>query len=146
MNFEIKHFKELSIQELYELLRLRSQVFVVEQDCVYQDLDNKDQKALHILGYKGEKIVAYTRVFDAGSYFDTASIGRVVVDEKERAYGYGKKLMEESIQAIIKNFGPQPIKISAQCYLQKFYNDLGFQKISDEYLEDGIPHIGMVRE
>lgn len=144
INFEIKCFDELSTHELYKILRLRAEVFVVEQDCVYQDIDNKDQKALHVIGYKKDNIVAYTRIFDAGDYFDKASIGRVVVSEKERKYGYGHNLIRCSISAIKENYKTNKIKISAQCYLKKFYEKHGFIQQGKEYLEDGIPHIAMI--
>ena len=145
LDIEIKNFKELSIQELYALLQLRSEVFVVEQDCVYQDLDGKDSKAIHIIGKKGNKIVAYTRVFALGDYFPEASIGRVVVKKDQRQYGYGKTIMEASIKAIEEQLNTKTIRISAQTYLLKFYNSLGFQAEGEEYLEDGIPHVSMVR-
>ena len=139
----IKNFNELTLNELYELLQLRTEIFVVEQNCVYQDIDNNDQKALHILGYLNEKIVAYTRIFKVGDYANFASIGRVVVDENYRKYGYGIAIMNASIQAVYTQFGKQPITISAQCYLYRFYTSLGFVQASKEYLEDGIPHIRM---
>ncbi|MCF6308277.1 MAG: GNAT family N-acetyltransferase [Flavobacteriaceae bacterium] len=145
MKIQIKNFKELSLNELYEILQLRSEVFVVEQDCVYQDIDGKDEKALHILGVKDEKIIAYTRCFNQGDYFKEASIGRVVVKESERKYKYGNVIMEASIKAIETHFNTKIIKISAQVYLNKFYNQLGFKNIGKGYLEDGIPHIAMLR-
>ena len=146
LDIEIKNFKELSIQELYALLQLRSEVFVVEQDCVYQDLDGKDSKAIHIIGKKGNKIVAYTRVFALGDYFPEASIGRVVVKKDQRQYGYGKIIMEASIKAIEEQLNTKTIRISAQTYLLKFYNSLGFQAEGEEYLEDGIPHVSMIKK
>jgi len=146
MNVAVKTFKELNTTELYEILQLRSEVFVVEQDCVYQDLDGKDIDALHIIGIKNNKIVAYTRIFEAGLYFDSASIGRVVVTMEERRYGYGKVIMEASIQAVKEIWKEKSIKISAQIYLKDFYKGLGFEEFGEGYLEDGIPHIGMIRE
>lgn len=146
LEIKVKSFKELSKEELYSLLQLRSEVFVVEQDCVYQDIDSKDQKAIHILGYKNEKIVAYTRIFKPGYYFKEASIGRVVVLKNERQYKYGYKIMEASIKAIKDYFNETLIKISAQVYLKKFYTNLGFKTFGEEYLEDGIPHIVMKKE
>ncbi len=140
-----KFFSELTTKELYELLQLRSEVFVVEQDCVYQDVDFKDQKALHVLGYKNEKLVAYTRIFKPGDYFELACIGRVVVAENERKFGYGHVIIKASITSISNFFKTEEIKISAQTYLKKFYESHGFQKINDEYLEDGIPHIAMIK-
>lgn len=145
MNFITKSFQELTTTELYQILQLRSEVFVVEQDCVYQDLDFKDQKSLHVLGLKNNKIVAYTRIFKPGDYFKNASIGRVVVQEKERKFGFGHHLMKASINAIKENFKEDIITISAQVYLQKFYESHQFKKVGAEYLEDGIPHIRMDR-
>ncbi|MBA6156729.1 GNAT family N-acetyltransferase [Tenacibaculum sp. S7007] len=146
MEFKVKTFKELTTSELYEILQLRSEVFVVEQDCVYQDIDFKDQKALHVIGTKEGKIIAYTRLFNSGEYFDTPSIGRVVVKDTERKFGYGHDLIKVSIQAIIDNYNETKITISAQTYLQKFYESHGFKQVGEEYLEDGIPHIKMVRD
>jgi ElaA protein len=146
IQIEIKAFEELTTRELYGLLRLRSEVFVVEQDCVYQDIDGKDTKALHVIGTKEGEIVAYTRIFRAGDYFDEASIGRVVVKKNQRKYGYGKEIMKDSIQAIYKNYKESVIRVSAQMHLERFYHELGFNQVGDGYLEDGIPHIGMVRK
>lgn len=143
MEFTTKSFQELTTTELYQILQLRSEVFVVEQDCVYQDVDFKDQKAIHIFGVKDHKIVAYTRIFKPGDYFDNASIGRVVVAEKERKFGYGHLIMKASILAIKEHFNVDLITISAQKYLKKFYESHQFKQIGEEYLEDGIPHIRM---
>ncbi|SHI71518.1 GNAT family N-acetyltransferase [Algibacter luteus] len=145
LEIKIKTFAELSTQELYDLLQLRSEVFVVEQDCVYQDLDGKDEKALHVLGFKNEKLVAYTRVFKPGDYFEFASIGRVVVARNERAFKYGYDIMNASAEAIKTNFNETKIKISAQKYLSNFYQNLGYKQIGEDYLEDGIPHIAMIK-
>ncbi len=145
LNIKTKSFKELTTQELYKLLQLRSEVFVVEQDCVYQDIDGKDQKALHVLGFENETLVAYTRIFKSGDYFENASIGRVVVAETKRDKQYGKLIMEASIEAIKDNFSTNKITISAQVYLKKFYSDLGFKAHGEEYLEDNIPHIKMIK-
>ena len=145
MNFFIKSFKELNTTELYNILQLRSEVFVVEQDCVYQDVDFKDQKSLHVFGIKNDKIVAYTRIFKPGDYFDNASIGRVVVAASERKYGYGHDLMKASIKVVKNHFKVEEITISAQVYLKKFYESHQFLKVGEEYLEDGIPHIRMDR-
>lgn len=142
---QIKTFNELSTQELYDLLQLRSEIFVVEQDCVYQDLDGKDHKALHILGYKANKIVAYTRVFKPGDYFKESSIGRVVVKANERQHKYGYDIMNASIRAIKTYFNETTIRISAQVYLRKFYGNLEFKAVGEEYFEDGIVHINMIK-
>lgn len=145
IDVKTKTFKELTTQELYDILQLRSEVFVVEQDCVYQDLDGKDQKALHVIGYKENKIVAYTRIFNPEFYFEEASIGRVVVAENQRQHKYGYDIMRASIDAVKEHYNETTIKISAQCYLKKFYTNLGFNEIDEEYLEDGIPHIAMIK-
>ncbi len=142
---KIKTFKELTTQELYDVLQIRAEIFVVEQDCVYQDLDGKDQKALHILGYKSGKMVAYTRVFKPGDYFKEASIGRVVVKENERQHKYGYAIMKASIEAIKNHYNETAIRISAQTYLRRFYSNLEFKEVGEEYLEDGIPHIHMIK-
>lgn len=141
----IQKFEELSKSDLYAILRLRSEVFIVEQDCVYQDVDNKDQVSLHVFLKKGNAIIGYTRLFRPGDYFEEASIGRVVVSKKYRNKDYGKQLMNASIQAVYKFFNQKKIKISAQCYLKNFYNDLGFLEQGESYLEDGIPHITMIK-
>ncbi len=140
-----KTFSELSTMELYAILQLRSEVFVVEQNCVYQDIDDKDQNALHVIGFKNKRVVAYTRIFKPGDYFSTAGIGRVVVAEKERSHGYGYVIMKHSIKACKSYFNEKKVKVSAQTYLKNFYNTLGFQQIGEEYLEDGIPHIAMIK-
>ena len=145
MEYFVKKFSELTTTELYKILQLRSEVFVVEQDCVYQDLDFKDQKSLHILGVKDNSIVAYTRIFKPGDYFDNASIGRVVVASLERKNNYGHDLMKASIQAIKDYFKVDKITISAQVYLKKFYESHQFKQVGVSYLEDGIPHIEMLR-
>jgi len=146
MKIKVNTFKELDTISLYEILRLRSKVFVVEQNCIYQDIDGKDNKALHIIGKKRDRIVAYTRCFASGIYFKEAAIGRVVVDKQERTYGYGHTIMETSIKAIYDTYGIQNIKLSAQIHLVSFYNAHGFIPIGKEYLEDGIPHIAMIKQ
>ena len=140
-----KTFDELSKEEVYQMLKLRAEVFVVEQECAYQDVDGKDDKALHVLGFKNNKLVAYTRVFKPGFYFKEASIGRVVVAKNERENKYGYVIMQASIAAIKDIFNENTIKISAQCYLKRFYNNLGFIETGEEYLEDGIPHMAMIK-
>lgn len=145
LEIKTKYFSELTTTELYEMLQLRSEVFVVEQDCVYQDIDYKDQKSVHILGYKNNKLVAYTRIFKPGYYFTEASIGRVVVAQNERKFGFGHVIMEYSIKAVKTHFNEDIIKISAQKYLKKFYESHQFIQVGDEYLEDNIPHIPMIK-
>ncbi len=145
LEISVKTFGELNTTELYQLLQLRSEIFVVEQDCVYQDLDGKDQKALHIMGAKNNQFVAYTRIFKAGDYLEQACIGRVLVKDGERKHGYGVDIMKASIRAVEENFNESSITISAQTYLIRFYNSMGFQEVGEEYLEDGISHMMMVR-
>ena len=145
LEWKIKRFEALSIKELYNLLQLRSEVFVVEQNCVYQDIDGKDLKALHLFGEDDGKIVAYSRLFNVGDYFENASIGRVVVAENCRNKSYGHDLMREAISAIENQFQETKITISAQLYLKKFYEEQGFVKSGDMYYEDEIEHIPMIR-
>lgn len=140
-----KTFDQLTTSELYAILQLRSEVFVVEQDCVYQDIDGKDQKALHVIGKIKDDVVAYTRIFKPGDYFNEASIGRVVVKDTVRKDGLGTTIMNASIKVIENELQETMIHLSAQTYLKRFYNSLGFKEIGEEYLEDGIPHIGMLR-
>lgn len=143
IQWKIKSFDNLTVNELYDLLQLRSAIFVVEQNCVYQDIDSKDKLALHLLGEFDGKIVAYARLFKAGISFDFASIGRVVVDANYRNKKWGNDLMREAIAGIEKHFGESQITIGAQLYLQRFYESHGFVKTSEMYLEDDIPHIEM---
>ncbi len=145
MEIKVLKFEEFSLQTLYEALQLRAEVFVVEQNCPYQDVDGKDQKALHVLGYHDSILVAYTRLFKPGDYFERASIGRVIVKENYRKYGYGKDIMNVSIAVLERDFQTSEIEISAQVYLKKFYNDLGFKEFGEGYLEDDIPHIRMLK-
>jgi len=138
-------FNELSLQQLYDIMVLRQEVFVVEQDCPYLDADGKDQMSHHLMGYLDGELVAYTRLVPKGiSYDKYISIGRVITSQSVRRDGYGKDLMERSIKQIRTLFGQKDIKISAQCYLLKFYKGLGFEPVGEEYLEDDIPHIAMI--
>jgi ElaA protein len=146
IQWKIKPFKALSASEMYSLLQLRSQVFVVEQNCVYQDIDGKDYKALHLIGEYDGKIVAYCRLFKSGDYFQEASIGRVVIDANYRDKKWGHEMMKQAIAGIETHFKETKIIISAQLYLQKFYESHGFVQTSEMYLEDDIPHIEMKRE
>jgi ElaA protein len=140
-----KRFDELSLHELYAILRLRNEVFAVEQNCVYPDMDNKDQSSYHVMGWKDDKLLAYTRIMPPGIAYTEPSIGRVATSSSARGEGIGKKLMERSIEHIYDRFGNIPIKISAQLYLIKFYKDFGFRATGPAYLEDGIEHIEMVK-
>ncbi|NBT08287.1 MAG: GNAT family N-acetyltransferase [Chitinophagia bacterium] len=141
-----KTFTELNATELYALLRLRSEVFVVEQNCIFLDMDNNDQKAYHTIGFINDEVVATTRLFDKNIMYDGyQSIGRVVGSSRHRGIGIGKALMQYSIQECERLFGKGPIKIGAQLYLKKFYNEQGFEQSGDIYLEDEIDHIPMIR-
>lgn len=144
IQFKILPFKELSNVEVYESLRLRSEVFVVEQKCPYLDADGKDLDAFHVLGYVEDKIVAYARLLAVGISYNYPSIGRVVVAANYRSFGYGHDLIDTAMEHCKKLYGDLPIKISAQLYLEKFYKAHGFETISEPYLEDDIPHIAMI--
>lgn len=144
MDFEFKHFSDLKPDELHDILRLRSEIFVVEQNCVYNDLDGLDKDAVHQFLKKDGEIVAYSRLLKPGTRFSEYSIGRVVVKQSERGTGLGIKMMEEAKKYIINELGAKKIKISAQSYLQRFYENLGFEIVTEMYLEDGIPHYGML--
>jgi len=146
INWITKTFNDLTVHELYAILRLRSEVFVVEQNCVFQDMDNKDQTSWHLMGWEKDKLVAYTRLIPPGMSYEMASIGRVITLQTARGTGIGKQLMEKSIEEAERLFGKAPIKIGAQLYLREFYQSLGFIQSSDVYDEDGIDHIEMIRQ
>lgn len=146
MKIVLKHFHELTIQELYNILQLRSEVFVVEQNCIYQDIDGKDQKAVHIFIKENKNVLAYSRLFNEGEYFENPSIGRVVVKKEKRGTELGKKIMVEGAKYIKETFTNKKIEISAQKYLKDFYSELGYEFTGNEYLEDGIPHIRMIKQ
>ncbi len=141
----IKTFEELDLQELYDILKLRSEVFVVEQDCVYQDLDDKDQDSIHVLLYESGDLAAYCRVLAPGlAYDEYSSIGRVVTHPKHRKKGLGVVMMKKAISYCRMQFPGSTIKISAQSYLERFYQSFDFVNTGDFYLEDGIPHQAMI--
>lgn len=142
----LKAFDNLTPQELYAVLRLRSEVFVVEQNCVYLDIDNKDLKCHHLLLWQNNILIAYARLVPPGLSFNEMSIGRVVTSPQGRGTGAGRKLMELAIANCQQVFGVGAIKIGAQAYLQKFYASLGFEQVSEIYDEDGIPHMDMLRQ
>ena len=147
LQYVCKPFSDLTTGELYDLLALRAEVFVVEQDCPYQDLDYKDQHSWHLLGIDPAdgKLLAYTRLLPAGvSYPEYPAIGRVVTSPQARGQGLGIELMRVSIAETRRLFGKGPIKLSAQKYLIRFYESFGFRQVGEEYLEDGIPHIAMI--
>jgi ElaA protein len=144
MYFEFKKFSDLSLNELYDILQLRSEIFVVEQNCVYNDLDGLDKVAVHQFLKKDGEIIAYSRLLKPGTRFSEYSIGRVVVKQTERGTGLGIEMMEEAKHYIVNEWGAIKIKVSAQSYLQRFYESLGFEIVTEMYLEDGIPHFGML--
>jgi ElaA protein len=145
IQWQIKPFEALSIHELYDILKIRSEIFVVEQNCVYLDLDGKDKYALHLFGSFEDNIVAHARLFKPGISFDNASIGRVVVSVAHRDKKWGHELMREAIAAIAQHYNEIKITIGAQLYLKKFYESHGFIQSSAMYLEDDIPHIEMIK-
>ncbi len=146
LQWHTKLFSSIDSNTLYNILQLRSEVFVVEQNCAYQDLDGKDHKALHIYATdSNNNIAAYARAFKANDYFEVASFGRVVVNKKFRNKGLGHTLVANTIKAIQDHYNEQVIKISAQTYLIRFYNQHGFIETGEPYLEDGIPHISMIK-
>jgi len=146
INWTIKKFNELTLEELYSILQLRSEVFIVEQNCVYNDPDGKDRSAWHLIALEDNKLVAYTRILPPGVSYNDPAIGRVVTSSSKRGLGLGRELMKRSIEACEKLFGKISITLSAQVYLQGFYESLGFIVVGEEYLDDGIPHIKMSRK
>ena len=141
----IKRFDELTSDELYNILQLRNEVFIVEQNCVYKDLDGKDRSAWHLMAVENDRLVAYTRILPPGVSYNDPAIGRVVTSSSKRRSGLGRELMKRSIEACRIFFGKTSITLSAQVYLQSFYESFGFMPVGEEYLDDGIPHIKMSR-
>jgi ElaA protein len=141
-----KTFDALSASELYAILQLRDRVFIIEQQCIYQDCDDKDQPSHHLMGWQNGKLVAYSRLIPPGFVYSESSIGRVVNSPSVRGTGIGKELMQKNIEWIYQLYSKVPIKIGAQLYLKKFYESFGFVQTSDVYLEDDIQHILMLLE
>lgn len=146
LDWRCKTFEQLKAKELYQILKARQDVFVIEQQCIYPDMDGVDSQVLHLAAWKGDKMVACSRLLPPNITYKQVSIGRILVVDSERGTGIAKALTERSITECEERFGKQPIKIGAQSYLEKFYASFGFVKISEEYLEDGIPHIDMLRD
>ena len=144
MEWKIKTFNKLSNDELYEIIKIRSEVFVIEQQCIYEECDGKDKKAYHLFGEEDGEILVYLRILEKGVSFDEISIGRVLVNKKYRSKGLAKEMMLRAIEFIEDTLNGKVIRISAQEYLLKFYSSLGFVKVSQVYLEDGIPHMDML--
>lgn len=145
IDWSLKKFDELTPHELYEILRLRSEVFVVEQNCVFLDMDDKDQQSHHLQGRIAGQLAAVVRILPPGLSYNEPSIGRVVSSPKFRRQGVGIELMKTAINETITLYGNGPIKIGAQLYLKKFYESFGFLQCSETYMEDDIPHIKMIR-
>ncbi|KGA96784.1 GNAT family acetyltransferase [Alkalihalobacillus alcalophilus ATCC 27647 = CGMCC 1.3604] len=147
MNWVVKEFNQLTNEELYEIIRLRVNVFIVEQNCPYEELDGADKKALHLF-LKDEKgaMLAYSRLFLKGDYFEEASIGRVIVAQKQRSLGYGVQLLNKAISILEEEKEQKSIFIQAQSYLEKFYQSFGFYSVSESYMHDGLLHTDMRKE
>ena len=143
MDWKTYRFEELTTKKLYEVLKLRVDVFVVEQNCPYPELDNLDQQSIHLLYSENGEVLAYARLVPAGIKYDLPSIGRVIVHKSARGRGLAKKLLERSIHYILEEWEASAIQLQGQVYLQEFYESFGFQSISDSYDEDGIPHVDM---
>ncbi len=148
MNWKFKKFDELTTNELYEILKLRAEVFVVEQDCPYQDLDDKDKWAYHLFleDDDGSTVIAVLRILPENIAYEDMAIGRVIVKKSHRGQGLSKVMMQKAISFIIDDLGKKRIKLSGQAYLREFYEDLGFKRVSDIYLEDGIDHYEFLYE
>tara|TARA_R110002072_G_scaffold172410_2_gene326505 strand:- start:419 stop:877 length:459 start_codon:yes stop_codon:yes gene_type:complete len=145
LRWEWKRFDELTADELYTVLQVRQEVFVLEQNCLYLDADGKDRKSFHLMGFSGNDILAYARIVEPGVSYEEVSIGRILSSEKARGTGAGVELMNQALSRIEQMYGKVPIRISAQTYLLKFYQKFGFESTGKEYLEDEIPHTEMVR-
>lgn len=144
MDWQLKAFDELTLKELYAILALRTDVFVVEQECPYPEVDGKDVQSYHLFAQENGEIVAYLRILPSGLSYDEASIGRVVIRASHRGQGLGRPMMQQAIDYIVRVLKEDRIKIGAQAYLEDFYTSLGFEQVSEVYLEDGIPHMDMV--
>jgi len=143
-NWTCKAFAELTAAELYAILRLRSEVFVVEQRCVFLDMDDKDQYCHHLMGWRGDVLAGYSRIVPAGVSYVESSVGRIVTSPALRGHGIGRALISQSVHTLYMLYGKQPIRIGAQFYLLQFYQSLGFVQKGEIYLEDGIEHVQML--
>jgi len=144
MNWKIKKFNELNVEDLYKILALRNEVFIVEQECPYLDCDDKDFNSYHLFAEENGEVVAYLRILEKGVSYDEISIGRVAVKQSYRGKGIAREMMLKAIDFVESNLSEDTIKIQAQAYLLSFYGGLGFKAVSKEYLEDNIPHIDML--
>ncbi|PPA70608.1 GNAT family N-acetyltransferase [Jeotgalibacillus proteolyticus] len=144
MEWTLQTFEELSATELYEILMARNSIFVVEQQCAYQEIDGYDPKSFHLTLREGDKLVAYARLLPGGVKYDLPSIGRIIVAPEYRGSGAGRRLVARSVNIMVKDWGVEQIKLQAQVYLRHFYESFGFEPTSEEYLDDGIPHVDML--
>lgn len=144
MNWNLKKFKELSVEEIYKILALRNEIFIVEQECAYLDCDDKDLNLYHLFSEENGEIIAYLRILEKGVSYDEISIGRVAVKKNYRGKGISREMLLKAIDFVENNLNEDTIKIQAQAYLLNFYSSLGFKAVSEEYLEDNIPHIDML--
>jgi ElaA protein len=145
IEWQWSRLSDLTVVQLYAVFAAREAVFVVEQTCVYQELDGLDLDAEHLIGWSGDDVAAYLRVLDPGKRFEEPSIGRVLTTQKFRSLGLGREMMHRALERIDERFAGLPVRISAQAHLQAFYSSFGFAKVSEQYLEDGIPHLEMLR-
>jgi ElaA protein len=144
LDWKLKKFNELTIEELYGILKLRNEIFVVEQQCTYQDCDDKDKSAVHLFLRDKDEFITYLRIMEKGVSYNEISIGRVCVNKKYRGKGLSRAMMLEALKYIEENLNEYEVRISAQTYLIEFYKSLGFREVSEEYLEDNIPHVEML--
>ena len=145
LRWEWKGFNELSAEEMYTVLCVRQEVFVLEQECLYLDADGKDRKSFHLMGFDGNELMAYARIVEPGISYEEVSIGRILSSKNARGTGAGVELMNQALTRIELMYGRVPVRISAQSYLEKFYKKFGFEPTGKEYLEDEIPHMEMLR-
>ena len=146
MNWHLKRFDELTTKELYEILRARAEVFVVEQDCIYQDCDRKDQKSWHLFSEENGEVVSYMRIIEKGVSYPEMSMGRLLTREQHRKSGYSRETIARGLDFVVNTLGETKVRVSGQLYMKKFYESMGFRTTSEVYLEDGIEHVEMLYE
>lgn len=144
--WNVQKFEELTVKQMYTYLQLRVNVFVVEQQCPYPELDGYDEEAFHLAYIENEKLLAYARILPKGVKYNRISIGRVIVDQEVRGRGVAKELMKKSLSVIQQKWPQQEVQLQAQSHLRDFYGSFGFEAVSDDYVEDGIPHVDMVKK
>lgn len=144
MEWKIKKYEDLTIDELYNILKVRNEVFVVEQNCPYQDCDEKDKRSYHLFLEDNGEIIAYSRIIEKGVSYDEVSIGRFLVQKKHRRMGFAREMLSKAIKFVEESLNENAIRISGQVYIKEFYKSFGFKEVSDVYLEDNIPHVEML--